>query len=65
VIGGIGLNGGRGTMFGALTGVLLLGTISNILTLSQIPTFWINAAFGAIILAALVLARFTSGASEP
>jgi simple sugar transport system permease protein len=38
--------------------------ISNILTLSQIPTFWINAAFGGIILAALLLAKVTSGASE-
>jgi simple sugar transport system permease protein len=64
VIGGIRLNGGQGTMFGALTGVLLLGTISNILTLSQIPDFWINAAFGGIILAALLLAKLTSGASE-
>jgi simple sugar transport system permease protein len=64
VIGGIRLNGGQGTMFGALTGVLLLGVISNILTLSQIPDFWINAAFGGIILAALLLAKFTSGASE-
>jgi simple sugar transport system permease protein len=64
VIGGIRLNGGQGTMFGALTGVVLLGVISNILTLSQIPTFWINAAFGGIILAALLLAKFTSGASE-
>jgi simple sugar transport system permease protein len=64
VIGGIRLNGGQGSIFGALTGVLLLGTISNILTLSQIPDFWINAAFGAIILAALVLAKLTSGASE-
>jgi simple sugar transport system permease protein len=61
VIGRISLNGGRGTLFGALTGVLLLGVISNILTLSNIQPFWINAAFGAIILVALVIARFTSG----
>jgi simple sugar transport system permease protein len=60
VIGGISLNGGQGSMFGALTGVLLLGIIANILTLSQIPAFWINAAFGAIILAALLLAKVTS-----
>src|SRR3981081_3313780 len=63
VIGGIRLNGGPGTMVGASRGVVLLGVISNILTLSQIPDFWINAAFGGIILAALLLAKFTSGAS--
>jgi len=61
VIGGISLNGGRGRMLGALTGVLLLGVISNILTLSQVEAFWIDATFGAIILLALIVARFTSG----
>jgi simple sugar transport system permease protein len=60
VIGGISLNGGRGTMFGALTGVLLLGLIQNILTLSQIASYWINASFGAIILFALILSKLTS-----
>ena len=62
VIGGISLDGGRGTVFGALTGVLLLGIISNILTLSNIEAFWVNASFGAIILFALILARATGGA---
>ena len=60
VIGGVSMNGGRGTMFGALTGVLLLGIISNILVLSRVPSFWINAVYGAIILAALILAKVTS-----
>jgi simple sugar transport system permease protein len=64
VIGGISLNGGRGNMFGALTGVLLLGVISNILTLSQVPSFWIDAAYGVIILAALIVSRFTSGQAQ-
>ncbi len=36
VIGGISLNGGRGRLLGALTGVLLLGILQNVLTLSQI-----------------------------
>lgn len=64
VIGGISLNGGRGTIFGALTGVLLLGVISNILTLSQVSSFWIQASQGAIILAALLFQRITTGESE-
>ncbi|MEO3827042.1 ABC transporter permease [Actinomadura sp. B10D3] len=64
VIGGISLNGGRGSVLGALLGVLLLGVISNILTLSQISTFWIDAANGAIILAALLIQRATGEVSE-
>jgi simple sugar transport system permease protein len=57
VIGGIALEGGRGRMVGALTGVILLELVNNILTLSQIQTFWIDAANGAIILVALGVAR--------
>ncbi|HEY6409664.1 MAG TPA: ABC transporter permease [Ktedonobacteraceae bacterium] len=57
VIGGISLDGGRGRMIGALTGVILLALVTNILILSQIQTFWIDAANGLIILLALGLAR--------
>ncbi|HET8843575.1 MAG TPA: ABC transporter permease [Ktedonobacteraceae bacterium] len=57
VIGGISLDGGRGRMLGALTGVILLALVTNILILSQIQTFWIDAATGVIILIALGLAR--------
>jgi simple sugar transport system permease protein len=57
VIGGISLDGGRGRMVGALTGVILLALVRNILILSQIQTFWIDAATGLIILIALGLAR--------
>jgi simple sugar transport system permease protein len=57
VIGGISLDGGRGRMVGALTGVILLALVQNILILSQIQTFWIDAANGLVILIALALAR--------
>jgi simple sugar transport system permease protein len=59
VIGGISLNGGRGRLLGALTGVLLLGVLQNVLTLSQVPTFWIDSVFGGIILLALIFSRLT------
>ena len=61
VIGRISLNGGKGSILGALCGVVLLGIISNILTLSNIQTFWISATYGAIILLSLILTRITSG----
>lgn len=61
VIGGISLNGGRGTMLGAFMGVLLLAVITNILTLSQIPSFWIDATNGAVILVAILISRVTAG----
>lgn len=61
VIGGVSLDGGRGTALGALTGVLLLGVVDNLLTLAQVQPFWIQAIYGAIILIALAVSRLTSG----
>lgn len=64
VIGGISLDGGKGTMFGALTGVLLLGVVQNLLTLAQVPSFWIQAIYGAIILGSLMVSRFAGGEAQ-
>ncbi len=61
VIGGVSLNGGKGTMFGAFTGILLLYMIQNVLTLAGVPAQWIQALNGAIILIALILSRLTGG----
>ena len=36
-----------------------LGIVANILTLSSVDSFWQNAVFGGIILAALVLTKLT------
>jgi simple sugar transport system permease protein len=38
--------------------------LQNVLTLSQIAAFWIDAAYGAIILIALILARVTGGSAR-
>jgi simple sugar transport system permease protein len=64
VIGGVSLSGGRGTVFGAFTGVLLLYLIQNVLTLAGVPAQWIGALNGAIILVALVLSRITGGRNQ-
>ena len=64
VIGGISLDGGKGTLFGALCGVLVLGLINNILTLAGVSAQWIQAIYGAIILIALMLARLTTGKAQ-
>ncbi|MFE5034423.1 ABC transporter permease [Streptomyces sp. NPDC056683] len=61
VIGGISLNGGRGTMFGAFCGILLLFMIQNVLTLAGVPAQWIGALNGLIILVALAISRITGG----
>lgn len=54
VVGGAAITGGRGTLFGTLIGVALLGTIGTALTFLGINPFWEKAIQGAIILIALV-----------
>jgi len=64
VIGGVSLDGGKGTMLGALTGALLLNVVDNLLTLAQVETFWIQAIYGGIILLALMFSRLTNRAEQ-
>ncbi|WP_312880040.1 ABC transporter permease [Actinokineospora xionganensis] len=64
VIGGISLDGGKGSLFGALCGVVLLGLIRSVLTLAQVAPDQIEAVYGLVILVALVLARLTSGKAQ-
>jgi simple sugar transport system permease protein len=61
VIGGVSLQGGKGNMVGAASGVILLGLVQNILDLEQAPSYWINAIDGGVILFALLLARVIGG----
>ena len=55
VIGGVSLQGGRGTMLGALGGVLLLSTIDRGLNLMHVSVFWVKVIQGLIILVAMFL----------
>ncbi|MFD7923700.1 ABC transporter permease [Streptomyces sp. NPDC059740] len=64
VIGGISLKGGRGTLFGALTGVLTLQLVINVMTLGGVPPLWTQFLNGTIIILALVISRFTSGEKQ-
>ena len=64
VIGGISMNGGRGTIFGAFTGILLLYIVQNVLTLGGVGANWIQFLDGVIILAALVVSRIASGQAQ-
>jgi simple sugar transport system permease protein len=57
VIGGISLDGGKGRMVGAFTGVLLLSLVENVLQLANVSSFWISAANGAIIVLVLLVTR--------
>ena len=55
VIGGVSLQGGRGTMIGVLGGVLLLSTIDRGLNLMRFDVFWQQVIQGLIILFAMFI----------
>lgn len=53
VVGGVSISGGRGTLWGVLAGVLLLGCIAPALVFLQMPPQWEKALQGGIILLAV------------
>lgn len=54
VVGGTAITGGRGSLFGTLLGVILLGAIGTVFTFLHVNPAWEKAIQGAIILAAVV-----------
>jgi len=57
VIGGTSLMGGRGSVWGTLVGVLLIGTINNAMNLLLISSYWQLVVRGSIIVGAVLLDR--------
>ncbi|MFI7424736.1 ABC transporter permease [Nonomuraea sp. NPDC049684] len=64
VIGGVSMDGGKGTVLGALTGVLVIGLVQNILTLIGVSGFWQPVIYGGIILIALIISRIAGGKAQ-
>jgi rhamnose transport system permease protein len=53
VVGGVNIFGGSGSVAGAALGALFLGFIANALILVGLSQFWLQAIYGAVILAAV------------
>ena len=58
VVGGVNIFGGSGTIFGAVLGAIVLGTLQNALNILNISQFWLQAIYGAAIIGAVVLDAF-------
>ncbi len=58
VVGGVNIFGGSGTILGAVLGAIVLGTLQNALNILNISQFWLQAIYGAAIIAAVVLDAF-------
>jgi ribose transport system permease protein len=55
ILGGTSLFGGRGSVWGTLLAVLILGTLNNGLTLLNVSSFWQDVTKGAVLLLAVGL----------
>ena len=54
VIGGVSLSGGKGTVAGAVLGVIMMSVISNILVILNVSVHWQNFITGAILILAII-----------
>ena len=57
---GVSLAGGRGSLPRVLVGALILGTISNALTIKGIQPYWGTAVTGVLLLASLAVEKWVS-----
>ncbi|WP_240232664.1 ABC transporter permease [Devosia lacusdianchii] len=55
ILGGTSLNGGRGSVWGTLLAVLILGTLNNGLTLLNVSSFWQDVTRGVVLMLAVSL----------
>jgi ribose transport system permease protein len=53
VLGGASLAGGRGSIFGTVLGLLIVGILNNGLILMDVPTFWQRIAQGLMLIVAV------------
>jgi ABC-type sugar transport system ATPase subunit/ribose/xylose/arabinose/galactoside ABC-type transport system permease subunit len=60
-LGGASLAGGRGGLLGSLLGASVIFLIQNLLGAVGISSFWSEASYGAILIAAVLFAARTSG----
>ena len=55
VLGGASISGGKGSVLGAMLGVILFQIVNNSLTLLKISSYWYNVFTGTIIILSLIL----------
>lgn len=57
-LGGCAMQGGRGTVIGALLGVAIIGVLNNGMILTAVPTFYQMLAKGTLLILAVFLAEY-------
>ena len=65
LLGGASPSGGRGTMVGALIGVLFVAMLRNGMTLLDLSLYWQMVTVGGLMLAAMAQDRFETIRIDP
>lgn len=60
VIGGVSMNGGEGSIWGALIGAMIIGILKNAFILLKVSSYWQSVVIGIVILAAVTIDCFRS-----
>ncbi|HZR21431.1 MAG TPA: ABC transporter permease [Verrucomicrobiae bacterium] len=60
ILGGASLSGGRGTVWGALAGVLFIALINNIMIFARLSPEWQSIVIGCVLIIAVAMDRFLS-----
>lgn len=55
VIGGVSMNGGEGSIWGALIGAMIIGILKNAFILLKVSSYWQSVVIGIVIIAAVTI----------
>jgi ribose/xylose/arabinose/galactoside ABC-type transport system permease subunit len=58
IIGGISITGGKGSVFGAFLGVILMGMLANGMNILNINNYYQNIVLGIVIVTAVIVSNF-------
>ncbi|WP_405983477.1 ABC transporter permease [Streptomyces sp. NBC_00872] len=64
LLGGVDFDGGKGTLFGAVAGVLLIGVLKNLLTLNDVPNEVQVIVTGLLLVASVLTPRVVAAVVE-
>ncbi|MEV7682052.1 ABC transporter permease [Streptomyces sp. NPDC088341] len=64
LLGGVDFDGGKGTLFGAVAGVLLIGVLKNLLTLNDVPNEVQVIVTGLLLVASVLTPRVVAAVAE-
>jgi len=64
LLGGFSFKGGEGTIFGLMTGILIIGVLNNAMQLATFPDFSQNVVKGAVLLAAVAFDVYQKSAKS-